>query len=130
MENSPEETRALMRIEGELNATLLFEYGGRHPTRMLWVAPILLGFLFHERLPLGWMVKSFPKHYSKESIGSLVKLQDLVDLGEPPLGSFAAMTSSSQMKNEAMELDEEEEEHVEDTQGGQCSPVEANLGLG
>ena len=60
----------------------------------------------------------------------LVKLQDLVDLVEPPLGGFLAMTSSGQMKDEAMELDEEEEEHEEDMSGGQGSPGEANLGLG
>ena len=57
---------------------------------------------------------------------SLVKLQDLVDLGEAPLGSFAATTSLCQMKNEAIGLDEE---HVEDMWGGQGSPREANLNL-
>ena len=93
---------------------------------MLWVACILLGFLFHERLALGWTVKFFAKHYLKESMRSLVKLQDLVELGEAPLGSFAATTSLCQMKNEAMGLDEE---HVEDTRGGQGSPGEANLNL-
>ena len=107
-----------MRMQGELNATLLFEYGGRQPARMLWVAHILLGFLFRERLALGWTVKSFTKHYQKESMRSLEKLQDLVDQGEPPLGSFAAMTSLGQMKNEAMGLEEEDEEHVEDMWGG------------
>ena len=49
---------------------------------------------------------------------NLVKLQDLVDLVEPPLEGCSTMTSSSQMKNDAMELDKEEEEHVEDMQGG------------
>lgn len=43
LENSVEETQALMRLEGELNATLLFEHGGRQPTNMIWVARILLG---------------------------------------------------------------------------------------
>ena len=34
------------------------------------------------------------------------------------------------MKNEVIELDEEEEEHLEDTRGGQGSPGEDNLVLG
>ena len=29
-----------MHLEGELNATLLFEHGGRQPTNTLWVAHI------------------------------------------------------------------------------------------
>jgi hypothetical protein len=61
---------------------------------------------------------------------SLVKLQDLVDLVEPPLVGFSETTSSGQMKNEAMELEEEEEEHMEDMWRGQGSLGEANLGLG
>ena len=130
MENSPEETRALMRLEGELNSTLFFEYGGHQLAIMLWVANILLDFVFHKRLALGWMVKSFEKHYPKESMRSLVKLQDLLDLAEPPLGSFAATASLGQMKNEVMGLDKEEEEHVEHTQGGQGILEEANLDLG
>lgn len=42
MENSSKETRALMHVEGELNATLLFEHGSGQPTITLWVACILL----------------------------------------------------------------------------------------
>ena len=80
LENYSEETRVLMRLEGELNATLMFEHGGREPASMLWVAHILLGRLFCERTALGRIVKDFTKHYRKEVVHSLVKIQDLVDL--------------------------------------------------
>lgn len=85
---------------------------------MLWVSCILIGQLFRERLALGWMVEAFAKQNWREAMRNLVKLQDLVDLVEPPLEGCSTMTSSSQMKNDAMELDKEEEEHVEDMQGG------------
>ena len=75
-------------------------------------ACILLGFLFRKRLALGWTVKAFAKHYQKEVMHILVKIQDLVDLAEPPLGVLSTTTSSSQMRNEEMELDAEEEEHA------------------
>ena len=61
---------------------------------------------------------------------TLVKIQDLVDVVEPPLGGLSTTTSSGQIKNEEMDLNEEEKEHVKDTWGGQGSPREANLGLG
>ena len=79
---------------------------------------------------MGRTVKSFAKHYQKELIHSLVKIQDLVDLVETPLGGLSTMTSSGQMRNEEMDLDEEEEEQAKDTPGGKDSPGEANLGLG
>ena len=120
-----------MHLEGELNATLLFEHGGCRPTSTLWVAHILLGRLFLERIALVWTVKAFAKHYRKEVMCSLVKIQDLVDLAEPPLGGLSATTSSGQMRNEEMELEaEEEEEDAQDTQAGQGSPREANLSFG
>lgn len=62
LENSIEETWVLMRLEGELNATLLFEHGGRQPPSTLWVAHILLERLFWERLSLGRTVKEIAKH--------------------------------------------------------------------
>lgn len=130
LENSTEQARALTRLEGELSTTLLFEHGGRQTVIPLWVVYILLGYLFRERLALGQMVESFAKHYWREAMRSLVKLQDLVDLVEPPLGGTPAMKTSRQTKEEAMELDDEEEEQEEDTLGGQRSLREANLGLG
>ena len=96
LENLAEKTSALIQLEGELNATLRFEHGGGQPASMLWVAHIHLSRLFCERLTLGWIVKAFAKHYHKEVMRSLVKIQDLVDLDEPPLGCLSASTSMVQ----------------------------------
>ena len=52
----------------------------------------------------------FVKHYRREAMRSLVKLQDLVDLVEPPLGGSFVVTTSGQRKGEAMELDDDDEE--------------------
>ena len=130
MENSTEEAPALTHLEGELSSTLLFEHGGRQTANSLWVVCILLGCLFQERLALGRTVEAFAKHYQREAMHNLVKLQDLVDLVDPPLGGTPATIVSEHTKEEAMELDDEEEEQEEDTSGGQRSPGEANLGLG
>jgi hypothetical protein len=70
LENSVEETRSLMCVEGELNASLLFEHGNHQPTSTLWVARILLGRSFRERLALGRTMKAFSKHYCKEVMRS------------------------------------------------------------
>lgn len=131
MEHSSEEARTLKHLEGELISTLMFEHGGRQLASSLWVVRILLGHLFHERLALGWMVEAFAKNYQRESMRSLAKLQDLVDLAKSPLGGVPATTSSGQTKDEAMELDEEEEEeHKDDTPVGKGSLGEDNLSLG
>ena len=94
-----------MCLEGELNETLLFEHGGCQPTSPLWISRILLGHLFRERVALGRTVKVFAKHYRKEVMRGLVKIQDLVDLAEPPLGSLSAIMSTRQRCSEDMELD-------------------------
>ena len=92
-----EETRVLMPLEGELNATLLFEHGGHQPTSLLWIARIRLDRLFRERVALGRTVKVFAKHYRKEVMRGLVKIQDLVDLAEPPLGGLSAAKTWNRM---------------------------------
>lgn len=61
---------------------------------------------------------------------NLMKLQDLVDLVKPPLGGNPATRTSGQLKEEAMEMDDEEEEKEEATLEGQHSLGEGNLGLG
>ena len=76
----------------------------------LWVARILLGRLFHERLALGRTVRVFAKHYRKEVMHRLVKIQDLVDLAEPLMGGLFASMSMGQRRNDEMELDMGEEE--------------------
>ena len=94
-----------MRLEGELNATLLFEHGGCQSESPLWIAHILLNRLFRERLALGRTVKVFAKHYHKEIMRGLMKIQDLVDLAEPPLWGLLAAASTGQWRSEDMELD-------------------------
>ena len=115
-----------MQLKGELNATLLFEHGGRQLASTLWaalwialwVARILLARLFRERLALGRTVKAFSKHYRKELMCSLVKIQDLVDLAKPPLGGVFSSTFVCQRWNDEMELNTGEEEQEQNTQGG------------
>ena len=60
----------------------------------------------------------------------LVKIQDLVDLAEPPLGGPSTATSTGQQRNEDMELDAEEEEPEQNSQDPPDSLGEANIRLG
>ena len=55
-------------------------------------------------------MKEFSKHYRKEVMRILVKIQGLVDLAEPPLGGLSASTLVGQRRNNEMELDAGEEE--------------------
>ena len=48
---------------------------------------------------------------------SLGKLQDLVDLAEPPLGGSSAATTSGQPTGKVVELDNDDEEKEEDMSG-------------
>lgn len=46
---------------------------------------------------------------------SFVKLQELVNLDEPPLGGSSIVTASGHPKGEAMKLDDNDKEQEEDT---------------
>ena len=48
----------------------------------------------------------------------MVKLQDLVDLAEIPLGGTSVATTSGSTNEEEMDLDDDEEEQEEDMLGG------------
>jgi hypothetical protein len=74
MENTSAEAHSLMRLEGELNSSLLFEHGGSQRASPLWVVCILLEHLFREWLDLGWVVELFMKHHRREAMRSMVKL--------------------------------------------------------
>ena len=76
------------------------------------------------------MVKAFAKHYRKEVMRSQVKIHDLVDLLEPPLGGLYASMFVDQRRNDEMELDAGEEEQDPNAQGRQDNPDKANIGLG
>ena len=119
-----------MHLEGELNVTLLFKHGGHQLASPLWISHILLVHLFSERVALGQTVKVFAKHYQKEVMCGLVKIQDLLDLVEPPLGGLSSATSVGQWCSEDMELDVEEEELEPNSQGSSDNPNETNIGLG
>ena len=79
---------------------------------------------------MGWAVEVFAKYQWRDAIRSMVKLQDLVDLVEPPLGGTSGASTSDHPKDEVMELDEEDEYQDDATTGTQFSPGEANFGLG
>ena len=74
-------------------------------------------------------MKAFSKFYRKEVMRSLVKIQDLVDLADLPLGGLSTSTSTGQRWSNEMELDAEEEKSEPSAQGGQDSPSEANIVL-
>ena len=59
----------------------------------------------------------------------MVKLQDLVDLVEPPFGGSSVVIASRQPKGEVMELDDDDEEKEEDMSGVQHILGESNLEL-
>ena len=66
--NSPTKVRVATRLEGELGYTLLFDHGGGKSASSLWVACILLRFLFREWLALGRAVEVFTKHSRREAM--------------------------------------------------------------
>ena len=61
---------------------------------------------------------------------SMVKLHDLVDLGEPPWRGMAEASTSGLPKDESMELGETIGNQDEDIVGATASLREDNLGLG
>lgn len=76
----------MFQLEWEMDATLMFEHGGWQQASPLWVTQILLGYIFREQLALGHAVKAFAKFQRREIMQSLVKINDLEELVEPPLG--------------------------------------------
>ena len=105
LENLPAEIRSLTRLEREIKSSVRFEHGGGQSANLLWVVRILLGRLFRERLALGRAVEVFGKYQWREAMRCMVKLQDLVDLEEPPLGGTLGAPNSDHSKDEVMDLD-------------------------
>lgn len=85
-ENSVAERRFLSRLEWDLDAAFWFEQGGEHGTSPMWLTRILLGRLLRESLVLSRAIKMFTKFQRREIMYCMVKLNDLEDLAEPPLG--------------------------------------------
>lgn len=107
LETSSSERRALFRLEREMEATLMFEHGESRRASQLWVTRILLGWLFRERLSLGRAVKSYAKFQRREMMRELVKLNELEEVAEPPLGGLLEASASSMPKDFVQDLDED-----------------------
>lgn len=106
LENSQAERRLLLRLEHELDASLLFEHGGGPRVRQLWVMRILLGWLFRVRLVLGQAIKLYAKFQRREIMRCMVKINDLEEIDEPPLGGTPGASTSSLPKDDTMGVDE------------------------
>lgn len=107
MENSAAERRSLSRLEQELDAAFRFEQGGGQGSSPVWLTQILLGRLLRERLVLGRAIKMFTKFQRREIMCCMVKLNDLEELAEPPLGGTPGASPSTPPQEEAMDLEEE-----------------------
>ena len=129
METSLAERRALFRLEKELEATLLFEHGGDCRASPLWVTRILLGRLFRECLSLGRAIKSFAKFQHREMMRGLVKLDELEDVAEPPLGGNQELAVSRLSRDEAMDMEAEDAVLEEAEDDARFSPGESCLDL-
>ena len=129
METSPAERRALFWLEKELEATLLFEHGGSCRANPLWVTRILLGRFFRERLSLGRAVKSFAKFQCREMMRGLVKINELEDIAEPPLGGNQETSVSRLPKDKPMDMEAEDAVLKEAEEEARFSPGESQIGL-
>ena len=129
LETSSVERRALFRLEREMDATLMFEYGGSQRESQLWVTKILLGRLFQERLSLGRAVKSFAKFQCREIMRGLVKLNELEEVAEPALGNLLKASTLSMPKHDTQDLDDDEASLEDEGEEACFSPGESQLGL-
>lgn len=129
METSPVERRALFQLEKELEVPLLFEHGGSCRASPLWVAQILLGRLFCERLSVGRVVKSFAKFQRREMMRGLVKLNELEDVAEPPLGDNHELSVSRLPRDEPMDMEVEDAALEEAKEDAWFSLSESQIGL-
>ena len=76
------------------------------------------------------VVEVFAKLQWRDIMHRMVKLHDLVDLGEPSWRGMAEASPSGRPRDEAIDLDEAMENWDEDAMEAPTSPSEANLGLG
>lgn len=126
-ENFRAEIRTLIRLEDDLNLSLLFEHGRGQRASPLWIVHILLGRLSRERTTLDKAVEVFAKLQWRDIMQSMVKLHDLVDLAEPPWRGMAEASTSGLPTDEAMEMDKAIGNHNEEATDASASPREANL---
>lgn len=129
METSPAERRALFRLEKEMEATLMFEHGGSRRANQLWVTKILLGRLFRERLSLNRAVKSYAKFQRREIMRGLVKLNELEEVVEPPLGGHLEATVLRLPRDNPRDLDANDAALEEEGEEARFIPGESQLSL-
>ena len=98
-----------------MDATLTFEHGEGLRIIQLWVTRILLWRLFRERLTLGQAIKSFAKFQCWEIMQGLVKLNDLEEVAEPPLGGTPEATTSGLPKDKMLDLEVDNVVREDDT---------------
>ena len=128
-ETSTTERRAMFWLERELEATLKFEHGGRQQVSPLWVTRILLGWLFRERLALGRAVKAYAKFQCREIMRGLVKVNDLEELADPPLGGVPEASTSGSSKEELRDMEMEDAMQGAANEDPQFSLGEARAGI-
>ena len=116
-------------LEKEMEATLMFEHGGIQTASQLWETRILLGRLFQERLSFNRAVKSFAKFQHHEIMRGLVKLNELKEVVEPPLGGLLEVSTSSLPGYYTKDLDADDIALNDDGEEARFSPSESQLGL-
>ena len=94
-ENSAMEHRTLVRLERELQIALCFEHGSGQPVSPVWVVRILMVRLLREWMALCCTIKQYAKFQHHERMRSMVKLNDLEDMVEPPLDGIPEASSST-----------------------------------
>lgn len=107
----------------------MFEHSGSQRASQLWVTRIFLGRLFRERLTLGREVKSFAKFQRHEIMRGLVKLNELEEVAEPPLGNMPEASTLGLPKDEMQDLEEEDTTLEDDGEEARYSLGESQLGL-
>lgn len=107
----------------------MLEHGGSRKVSQLWVTQILLRRLFRERLNVGQVVKSYIKFQRREMMRALVKLNELEEVVEPPLGGLLEASASSMPKDFVQDLDENIVALDEEGEEARFSPAESHSGL-
>ena len=108
---------------------MLFEHGGSYRARPLWVTRILLGRLFRESLSLGKAVKSFAKFQCREMMRGMVKLNELEDVVEPPLGGHQEASVSRLPRDDPLDMEVDDATLEEAEEEARFNPSKSQIGL-
>ena len=80
-------------------------------------------------MTLGRAIKSFVKFQRWEIMRGLVKLNDLEEVVEPPLGGTPEATTLGQPKDEMLDLEVDDAVSEEDNEVAHFSPGETQINL-